>query len=48
MSKSFPQYLLPEFMIEKLFGSTAAPLLAGLKTQLKNTKAPPDFSGGAF
>jgi glycosyltransferase involved in cell wall biosynthesis len=29
MSKSFPQYLLPDFMVEKLFGSAAAPLLAG-------------------
>ena len=29
MSKSFPQYLLPDFMIETLFGSAAAPLLAG-------------------
>ncbi|MDB5734090.1 MAG: hypothetical protein JWN16_727 [Alphaproteobacteria bacterium] len=29
MSRSFPQYLLPDFMIEKLFGSAVAPLLAG-------------------
>jgi len=29
MSKSFPQYLLPDFMLETLFGSAAAPLLAG-------------------
>jgi glycosyltransferase involved in cell wall biosynthesis len=29
MSKSFPQSLLPDFMLEKLFGSAAAPLLAG-------------------
>ncbi|MES2472131.1 MAG: glycosyltransferase family A protein [Pseudomonadota bacterium] len=27
MSKSFPQHLLPDFMLEKLFGSAAAPLL---------------------
>ena len=27
MSKSFPQALLPDFMLEKLFGSAAAPLL---------------------
>lgn len=27
MSKSFPQYLLPDFMLEKLFGSAAAPLI---------------------
>jgi glycosyltransferase involved in cell wall biosynthesis len=29
MSKSFPQYLLPDFMLEKLFGPAVAPLLAG-------------------
>jgi len=27
MSKSFPQYLLPDFMLEKLFGASALPLL---------------------
>ena len=27
MSRSFPQHLLPDFMVEKLFGSAAAPLL---------------------
>jgi glycosyltransferase involved in cell wall biosynthesis len=27
MSKSFPQYLLPDFMLEKLFGSAVQPLL---------------------
>ncbi|OAI44609.1 hypothetical protein AYO42_04555 [Rhizomicrobium sp. SCGC AG-212-E05] len=27
MSRSFPQHLLPDFMLEKLFGSAAAPLL---------------------
>ena len=27
MSKSFPQHLLPDFMLEKLFGSAPAPLL---------------------
>lgn len=27
MSKSFPQYLLPDFMLEKLFGTSALPLL---------------------
>jgi glycosyltransferase involved in cell wall biosynthesis len=27
MSKSFPQYLLPDFMVGKLFGAAAAPLL---------------------
>ncbi len=27
MSKSFPQYLLPDFMVETLFGPAAAPLL---------------------
>ena len=27
MSKSFPQYLLPDFMLEKLFGAATAPLL---------------------
>jgi glycosyltransferase involved in cell wall biosynthesis len=29
MSKSFPQYLLPDFMLPKLFGSMALPLLEG-------------------
>jgi glycosyltransferase involved in cell wall biosynthesis len=29
MSKSFPQHLLPDFMLEKLFGPAVAPLLAG-------------------
>jgi glycosyltransferase involved in cell wall biosynthesis len=28
MSRSFPQYLLPDFMLEKLFGAAARPLLA--------------------
>jgi hypothetical protein len=27
MSKSFPQYLLPDFMLEKLFGAAIKPLL---------------------
>ncbi len=27
MSRSFPQYLLPDFMLEKLFGPAVAPLL---------------------
>lgn len=27
MSRSFPQYLLPEFMVEKLFGAAVRPLL---------------------
>jgi glycosyltransferase involved in cell wall biosynthesis len=27
MSKSFPQYLLPDFLLEKLFGPASAPLL---------------------
>ena len=29
MSKSFPQYLLPDFMLEKLFPADLAPLLEG-------------------
>jgi len=29
MSKSFPQYLLPDFMVEKLFGPAVMPLLEG-------------------
>ena len=29
MSKSFPQYLLPDFMLEKLFAADLAPLLEG-------------------
>jgi len=28
MSKSFPQYLLPDFMVEKLFGAGVRPLIA--------------------
>jgi hypothetical protein len=29
MSKSFPQHLLPDFMLEKLFGPDGRPLLCG-------------------
>jgi glycosyltransferase involved in cell wall biosynthesis len=29
MSKSFPQYLLPDFLLQKLFGPAALPLIAG-------------------